>query len=94
MDKYTATEMAFKHGYEKGYEAAKAEIVHCKDCKHYDKDALWCNINSHAFGEPFYNWYEEDSCSYGEKIVKPNISKQTADALNKMGKAVHGGNNG
>ena len=23
MDKYTATEMAFKHGYEKGYEAGK-----------------------------------------------------------------------
>ena len=25
MDKYTATEQAFKHGYEKGYEAAKKE---------------------------------------------------------------------
>ena len=25
MDKYTATEMAFKHGYEKGYEAGIAE---------------------------------------------------------------------
>ena len=23
MDKYTATELAFKHGYEKGYEAGK-----------------------------------------------------------------------
>ena len=25
MDKYTATELAYKHGYEKGYEAAKKE---------------------------------------------------------------------
>ena len=25
MDKYTAQEMAYKHGYEKGYEAAKKE---------------------------------------------------------------------
>lgn len=25
MDKYTATELAFKHGYEKGYEAGIAE---------------------------------------------------------------------
>ena len=32
MDKYTATEQAFKHGYEKGYAKAKSEIVYCKDC--------------------------------------------------------------
>ena len=27
MDKYTATEMAFKHGYEKGYEAGKKDAT-------------------------------------------------------------------
>lgn len=27
MDKYTATELAFKHGYEKGYEAGKRDAV-------------------------------------------------------------------
>lgn len=34
MDKYTATEQAYKHGYEKGYEAGKKDatdiIVGCK----------------------------------------------------------------
>lgn len=27
MDKYTATEQAYKHGYEKGYEAGKRDAV-------------------------------------------------------------------
>jgi hypothetical protein len=27
MDKHTATEMAFKHGYEKGYEAGKEDAM-------------------------------------------------------------------
>ena len=27
MDKYTATEQAFKHGYEKGYEAGKKDAM-------------------------------------------------------------------
>lgn len=27
MDKYTATEQAFKHGYEKGYEAGKPKWI-------------------------------------------------------------------
>lgn len=27
MDKYTATELAFKNGYEKGYEAGKAKWI-------------------------------------------------------------------
>ena len=44
-----------------------AEVVRCKDCKHYDKDALWCNKNSYAFGEEYHNWYSEDFCSYGER---------------------------
>ena len=43
------------------------EVVRCKDCKHYDKDALWCNINSYQFGEQNPNWYEDDFCSYGER---------------------------
>lgn len=92
MDKYTATELAFKNGYEKGYEAAKAEIVHCKECEHMGitPDSFrWCYVwdGINVMGDEGY-------CNYGEKRVKPNISKQTADALNKMGKAVHGGNDG
>ena len=45
------------------------EVVRCKDCKHYDKDALWCNINSPMFSEEHHNWYEDDFCSIGEKMM-------------------------
>ena len=31
MDKYTATEQAFKHGYEKGYEAGKPKWIPVSD---------------------------------------------------------------
>ena len=44
------------------------EVVRCKECKHYNKDALWCNINSAQFAESHYNWYAEDFCSYGAKM--------------------------
>lgn len=43
-------------------------VVRCRDCKHYDKDALWCNINSAQFTESHYNWYADDFCSYGQKM--------------------------
>lgn len=43
------------------------EVVRCKDCKHYDKDALWCDINSPQLSESHMNWYEDDFCSIGEK---------------------------
>ena len=42
-------------------------VVRCKDCKHWNKDALacdtlpWVNSSEHA------NWYAEDFCSYGER---------------------------
>ena len=44
------------------------EVVRCRDCKHYNKDALWCNINSAQFAESHYNWYAEDFCSYGARM--------------------------
>ena len=43
-------------------------VVRCRDCKHYDKDTLWCNINSAQFTESHYNWYADDFCSYGAKM--------------------------
>ena len=90
MDKYTATEQAFKHGYEKGYEAAKAEIVHCKECTRGKIDTLYGSVLYHCLGGYGYN-KADHFCSYGEKIENPNISKQTADALKKMGEKAHGG---
>ena len=42
------------------------EVVRCKDCKHYNKDSLWCGMNSRDRAE-WFNWYEDDFCSYGER---------------------------
>ena len=42
------------------------EVVRCKDCKHYKKDSLSCGMNSKDRGE-WFNWYEDDFCSYGER---------------------------
>lgn len=41
------------------------EVVRCRECKHWNEDALacdtlpWVNSSEHA------NWYAEDFCSYG-----------------------------
>jgi hypothetical protein len=42
------------------------EVVRCKDCKHYSKDGIWCDMNSKDRNE-WFNWYEDDFCSYGER---------------------------
>lgn len=91
MDKYTATEMAFKHGYEKGYEAAKAELIRCDECKNYNTDGCcdgfgWCEFLNVGV-------MDNDFCSHGVRPEKPNVTDQTMDAINKMGTAVHGGKN-
>lgn len=41
MDKYTATEEAYKHGYEKGYEAGKRDATaHCESCANATQEAI------------------------------------------------------
>ena len=93
MDKYTATEEAFKHGYEKGYAAAKAE----------EKHGHWI-IRKNGKGRSAIVWVECSECltSGGSpewkrcpvceaKMDKPNITEDTNDALKKMGEKVHGG---
>ena len=91
MDKYTATELAFKNGYEKGYNAAMALIVRCVDCKGrgtFDENGIALCWDHERYVA------DHDFCSNGEREVKPNISTQTMDAINKMGNKAHGGNNG
>ncbi len=47
MDKYTATEQAYKHGYEKGYAAGKrdaVEVVHGRWIKVFDDSAGWVDM--------------------------------------------------
>ena len=89
MDKYTATEMAFKHGYEKGYAAAKAEEKH----GHWiaDKRTGFCYC-SECLVSGSSGWKRCPVCE--AKMDMPKITKETNDALKKMGEAVHGGNDG
>ena len=67
MDEHTATELAYKNGYDKGYADAKAELVRCEDCVHcfvrYSENEAYCG---HPDGlndclRP------DDFCSYGER---------------------------
>lgn len=62
MDEHTATELAYKNGYDKGYADAKGELVRCKDCKWWKQKGL-CPM-------PDYNG--ESYCSYGERKADEN----------------------
>ena len=67
MAEITAKGMAYNHGYEHGYaqgkKDAEADLVRCKDCKHYE---------SCEGGKDFCCWHAtgivpDDFCSYGER---------------------------
>lgn len=47
-------------------------VVRCKDCKHYEKDTMWCKVNSNPRSATFPNWYADDFCSYGERKTYEN----------------------
>lgn len=89
MDKYTATEMAYKHGYEKGYaDGEKDATVLCKKCQFSVPDET--NGKYHCKTKMGLNRmvHPNEFCSWGAK----RMDEQTADVLNKMGAAAHGGN--
>ena len=44
-----------------------ATVVRCKDCKHWNEDALACDTLPWASTSEHANWYAEDFCSYGER---------------------------
>jgi hypothetical protein len=89
MKNYEATERAFKNGYEKGYETAKAEVIRCAECRHYNTDGCgdgfgWCEFLNVGMMNGCF-------CSHAERPEKANITERTKDAMHKMGKAAHGG---
>lgn len=43
------------------------EVVLCKDCKHWNKDALACDTLPWVNSCEHVNWYDNDFCSYGER---------------------------
>lgn len=92
MDKYTATELAFKHGYEKGYADAKKDEKHGHWIIHkVGKQAAWAEC-SECFACGSSEWKRCPVCE--AKMDMPSITKETNDALNKMGEKAHGGNDG
>lgn len=63
MKEHDATEIAFKNGYNKGFEdASKAldlvKVVRCKDCRLYD--GVYCEWLK-------YVSTDKDYCSYAER---------------------------
>ena len=43
------------------------EVVRCKDCKHWHKDAVFCDYMPYGEASERVNWYADDFCSYGER---------------------------
>ena len=70
MDWYSATEEAYKRGYEFGYEAGKMDAipVECKCCIHWKKDVPGCTDFVGRCGLSNYMIGATGFCSYGEPI--------------------------
>lgn len=39
--------------YQKGYDLAKSELIHCKDCKYFNGDDHYCDFNVVAISEGY-----------------------------------------
>lgn len=57
----------FKEGYIKGCADARADIVRCKDCKHYSKLKEGSQFIGWCYEWHTCGWEEDDYCSKGEK---------------------------
>ena len=82
MDKYTATELAFKHGYEKGYEAGKPKWIPVedekkpKDRKEYFIAYVFDDSDMHFFGAALYHAYG------GNGVVdRPHFSNEGVNGM-------------
>lgn len=42
-------------------------VVRCKDCKHWNDDAMACDTLPWVDSSEHANWYADDFCSYGER---------------------------
>ena len=68
MDNYTATEQAYKNGYEQGKKDAMAEIVRCEDCKYWKSYGGSMKYYGECEGTSKDElWGEDDFCSHGER---------------------------
>ena len=42
-------------------------VVRCRDCKHWHRETISCEMNAYLCARERPCWYEEDFCSYGER---------------------------
>ena len=47
-----------------------AEVVRCKDCKHWHEGTGWCDQHSHYEEDELNEFDREYSCAYGERKVE------------------------
>lgn len=64
MNPHDATEQAYRNGYEAGYNAAKDEIVHCKDCVYSYFVSQYSKCECSRLGILLFS---DDFCSFGER---------------------------
>ena len=43
------------------------EVVRCKDCKHWNRETISCEMNSYLGARERPCWYADDFRSYGER---------------------------
>lgn len=67
MNPHDAIEQAYRNGYEAGYQAAKDEIVRCKDCRHYIGCGIYDGKSVHACSYMRIMKLPYDFCSCGER---------------------------
>ena len=66
-----ALEQFADYGLSLGERADVVKVVRCKDCKHWNRETISCEMNSYLAARERPCWYEDDFCSYGErKYVK------------------------
>ena len=58
----------FKEGYMKGCADARADIVRCKDCKHYSKLKEDSQFIGWCYERQTYGWEQDDYCNKGESM--------------------------
>ena len=63
MDEHTSYEQAYKNGYAD----AMKEIVHCKECKHWQDIGKGCTDHVRCCEIGFYMIGENGYCYFGER---------------------------
>lgn len=94
MNQRDITEQAYKNGYAKGYEDGKRDAVNHGQWEKPDKFGMNHKFNNLGVVCSHCCSWSDNKRKFcpecGAKMDLPNITDQTAKALEKMGKKAHG----